>query len=139
MADFWLSFRDCGSAAYIIVLLTNLALVDAIASAVVVFGTKHRQLGVTLSAITLCLGVAILAAGEYGQLSGRARTNDALQSVGESTAIEASTREEIRAEGYKESAQCVSIAVDASVLPLVFGLVLLTSAVMKKKSEAILN
>jgi hypothetical protein len=135
MASFWLSFRDCGSTSYIIVMLTMVALMDAVASAIVVFGSKARQLGIMLSAITVCLGVGIIGVGEYGQISGRARTDEALQSMSGSTAINPSMRDEIRTEGYKESAQCVSIGIGASALPLIFGIVLLTSAVMKKKSE----
>jgi hypothetical protein len=56
MAGIWGSFRDCGSTSWIILLLTMIAIMDAIASAVVVFGSKNKQLGVIMSAMTLMLG-----------------------------------------------------------------------------------
>jgi hypothetical protein len=131
MQSFWLSFRDCGGTSYIIVLLTMVALMDAVASAVVVFGSKNRQLGIMLSAITVCLGVGIVGVGEYGQFNGRQRTDQALSD----NVLEPVQIGQIREEGYREAAQCVSIGVFGSALPLIFGIVLLTSAVMKKKSE----
>ena len=114
------------------VMLTMVAMMDAVASAIVIFGSKARQLGIMLSAITVCLGVGIFGVGEYGNINGRADTERALRTAG----IDPSQRDEVRAEGYKEAAECVSIGIGGSALPLIFGIVLLTSALMKKKSEA---
>jgi ABC-type Na+ efflux pump permease subunit len=133
MVDLWLSVRDCGSPAYVIAMLLNIAFLAAVASAVVVFGSEQRQLGIALSAIPFFLGLCIIAVGEYGQFSGRARTDDALRSMSLSTAVDVGTREEIRTEGYKEAAQCVSIGLDAGVLPVIFGFVLVPMALLKKK------
>jgi hypothetical protein len=131
MPSFWLSFRDCGSTSYIIVLLTVVALMDAVAAAVVVFGSKSRQLGIILSAMTLCLGVGIIGVGEYGQISGRNVTEQALSA----NVLDPSQIKTIREEGYREAAQCVSIGIGGSVLPLIFGLALLTAALLKKQEQ----
>jgi hypothetical protein len=132
MSSIWLSFRDCGSTSFVILLLTVVALMDAVAAAIVVFGSKARQLGIMLSAITVCLGVAVFGAGEYGQFSGRATTEQALRNGD----IDPDMIERIREEGYKEAGQCVTLGIGGSALPLIFGIVLLTSAVMKKKEDA---
>ncbi len=129
MSNVWLAFRDCGSTSYVMVMLTAIAMMDAVAAAVVVFGSNARQLGIMLSAITVCLGVGIFGVGEYGQFSGRA----SLEHVLEQGDIDPDQTERIRAEGIKEAAQCVSIGLGGSALPLLFGLVLLVTAVTKKE------
>lgn len=135
MAGIWSSFRDCGSTSWIILFLTVIAIMDAVASAVIVFASKNKQLGVIMSAMTLLLGVAILAAGAYGQISGQATTEDVLKNGD----IDPDQRDRIRVEGFKEAAQCVSIGIGGGTLPLIFGFVLLPIALFKKKPEAVEN
>jgi hypothetical protein len=133
MASVWSSFRDCGWASFVILFLTVVALMNAVAAAVAVFGSKNRSLAVALSATTVCLGVAIFGIGEYGKLRGESTVDRVLAELVASGTMEASRSKEIRDEGYLEAAQCVSVGIGGSALPLIFGLALITAAVMKKK------
>jgi hypothetical protein len=135
MASVWASFRDCGSVAYLILFLSTIGVVASVGAAVLVFTLKNRRFAIAVSAGVLVLGIIVAGAGAFGEASGRARTNEALGFMSGSSSIDPAMREQIRAEGYKESEQCVSLGLGGSALPSIVGLVLLTVALFMKKQE----
>jgi hypothetical protein len=135
MASVWSSFRDCGWTSFVILFLTVIALMNAVAAAIAVFGSKNRQLGIILSATTVCLGVAIFGIGEYGKLRGESTVDRVLAELVASGTMDASRTKEIHEEGYLEAAQCVSVGIGGSALPLIFGVILVTVAFLKKTPE----
>jgi len=137
MASIWASFRDCGGVAYLILFLSTIGFVASIGAAVLVFTLKNRRFAIAISAATLVLGILIAGAGAFGEASGRAHTDEALGFMSGSSAIDPAMRERIRAEGYQESEQCVSIGLGGSALPSIVGLVLLTVALFMKKQEVV--
>jgi hypothetical protein len=137
MASIWESFRDCGSVAYLILFLSTIGVVASIGGAVLVVTLKNRRFAIVASAATLVFGILIAGAGAFGEANGRARTNEALGFMSASSGIDPAMREQIRAEGYKESEQCVSLGLGGSALPSIVGLVLLTVSLFMKKQEGV--
>ncbi len=126
MADLWMSFRECGVMAFVILFLSVLGLVAAVASLAVVLAVQNRRLAIGVSILTLLLGVGSLTAGAIGQAWGRIVVEKAIAGVSpEDVSV-------IRAEGYKEAGKCVSLGEGGGALPIVFGLVLLGASFLKK-------
>jgi hypothetical protein len=139
MAGIWGSFRDCGSTSYVILMLTIVALADAVVAAIVVFGSKRRPLAIMLSAIAACLGVGILGVGELAKDIGTVSVQEQTEPhivpapFASSDPIDPYEAQSIRDKARRESAQCAPVGLAGSALPLIFGLILLPIALLKKK------
>ncbi|MEO8799642.1 MAG: hypothetical protein ABI551_17240 [Polyangiaceae bacterium] len=131
MASLWMSFRECGFMAFVILFLSVLGLVAAVASLAVVLAVQNRRLAIGVSLVTLLLGISSLAAGAMGQAWGRGVVEKAIAGLSpEEVTV-------IRAQGYKEAGQCVSLGEGGGALPLVFGLVLLGASFLKKDDPSL--
>lgn len=131
MTGLWMAFRECGVMAFVILFSSVLGLVAAVASLAVVVAVKNRRLAIGVSLVTLLLGVGALGAGAFGQAWGRSVVEKALAGVSSDEAPV------IRAEGYKEAGQCVSLGEGGGALPIVLGLVLLGCSFLKKEGPGV--
>ncbi len=122
--------RNCGTMAWVDLLVMLLALATAVAALVVgaLSKSKGATLGVALAAITLSLLVGVV--GLLGTKMGERMTDNALSGDG----IDPSQKELIRAEGQKEAAECTTLGLAEMGLPMLLSLGALAMAFFKKSA-----
>ncbi len=128
-------FAYCGLPAYLIAIITGLGVCACIAALVLSTTRANRVIAIFISALAVVFGLIAIGVGVLGELSGRSQTDFAVHEMPETSAEDAAEHDILRAQGYAEARTCVSIGIGGGAIPLLFGLVLLTSAVLKKKSE----
>src|SRR5215472_15461041 len=135
MADFWYTFKSCGAPSFLILLLAIGGFVAAIAAICVALLVHKGRLGMLAALGALIIGSASLTTGALGQMMGRSRTDEALVLMSGSSAINAEMREQIREEGYAESATCMSLGMYGGALPLLAGVLGLVAFFVRKKGD----
>jgi hypothetical protein len=110
------SFRECGWASFLCVLIGMMGVVVGLVG-VVLLATKARNGAWIVGTVALALGVLSLGAGLLGRATGLARTEAALSGA----SVDASMKERIRAQGMEEANQCISVGAAAGALPFVMG------------------
>ncbi|HET7539622.1 MAG TPA: hypothetical protein VFK05_07115 [Polyangiaceae bacterium] len=122
MAKAWWAFQECGWPSWLCLLLTLLGF----ALAVAVFGAAllRARTSVLLGWMALGFALSPLAAGALGQESGRAKVDGVLSAP----SIDATQRERIRLEGYREAQSCVAVGGALSTPPLLLAAAALVTA-----------
>src|SRR5262245_51608491 len=103
MAELWWSFAQCGWAAWMVLLLSIFG--SAFGMVALIVAIIRPRAGVYVAAGALALALAAPAMGAVGQQMGRQKVNAVLSSDD----IDPSEVERIRAQGYSEAAQCITI------------------------------
>jgi hypothetical protein len=110
------SFRDCGWAAWLC-LLIGLAGAAAGVLGVALFAGKVRGAARVFGILALAAGVLSLGTGLVGRETGLSRTRAAVS--GES--IDPSQRARILALGAEEANQCIAVGAATGALPFILG------------------
>lgn len=135
MADFWYSFKSCGTPSFFILLLAMGGFIAAIAAIVIVLVEKTGRFAMVVALGALVIGAASLATGALGQMLGRSRTDEAIAMFSASPTLgQPDVVDRIREEGYAESANCMMLGTYGGALPLLSGAIGLVVFFLRKRS-----
>ncbi len=126
----WTTFQECGSPAWLCLLLSLPALGAAVVALALAVG-KTRGTARIVGLVAVCLGVAVLGVGALGRQMGLAKTEGALSGA----SIDDETKARIRAEGTKEANGCVEVGGVLGALPLLLGAAAIVVGLAAAKPE----
>jgi hypothetical protein len=118
MHSVWMAFRECGWPSWLC-LLMGLAGLAAGFVGLVLLATKLRGAAWIAGGIAVFLGLSTVGVGVVGRQVGLAKVEAILGDP--DLGIDPSQLERIRAAGYQEASQCVSVGAGAGALPFVMG------------------
>ena len=127
MSDLWSAFREGGFANNVNLLLAMVGLGLAISAAAMARGKSGRLLG----ALSLGVGVLILAIGTYGAWSGRTIATAAVS--GES--VMQSQKDRIQREGYMEAAHTLDFGLGFAAIPVLLGAAVLLVGARREQAS----
>ena len=116
MHEAWLSFRECGWASFLCLLIGVLGMGVGFVG-VVLLATRARGAAWIVGAVAAVLGVLALGAGLLGRATGLQRTEAAISG----SSVDPSQKERIRAIGAEEASQCIAVGAATGALPFLTG------------------
>lgn len=120
------AFQNCGASAYLVLLLSMVALlIGLVALALVFSGSRAAKI---VAGLALAGALTAMGAGLLGAALGRKTVDEVLQSG----AIDPEQHDRIRAVGYAEAAQCSDLGLGMGAVPLLLGGVALVVAFTRK-------
>lgn len=123
------AFRECGSPAFVIVVIAVLAFVFGLAAFAIAF--VRPRLGLVLGALGLLLAFSTPIVGVVGTALGRAKVEEALH--GES--IDPAVKDRIRQQGNLEASQCTRLGSFGSALPLLLSVGALLFSFVRREAD----
>jgi hypothetical protein len=130
MGEVWRTFAACGWPSWIVLLLSMVgSAAGMVALAVAIF---RPSAGLVVAGVALAFALSAPAMGTVGQYIGRQKVDAALSG----NSIDPSVVERIRAQGYSEAAQCITVGVGGSSVPLGFGALGLIVALVRRKQKS---
>ncbi len=115
MASVWMTFRECGFAAWGILLASLFASGFGLLAAVL--SLARVRIAKVLAGVAFVLALSPLFFGAIGMFYGRSIVDAAIS--GES--IDPAQKARIRTEGYREAGGCVPLGVGFTALPLLLA------------------
>lgn len=130
MASVWMTFRECGFAAWGILLASLFASGFGLLAAVL--SLARVRLAKVLAGVAFVLALSPMAFGAFGMFYGRSIVDAAVS--GE--LVDETQRVRIRTVGYREAGGCVPLGVGFSALPLLLaGAAVVIALSFPKKPE----
>jgi hypothetical protein len=124
--------RDCGAVGFLILLVGLLGVIASVVSLVTLMTAGGARRLIIVGAITVFVGSVAGALGPAGMMLGRWQVDNAMRLEN----INPAAKERIRAEGYREAAQCVPTGGFGGVFPLVIGAVALGVGIRRRVQHA---
>jgi len=131
MARNWWAFQECGWPSWLSLLLSALAFAFSIAAFGLALLRAHAPVGMAWLAVGFALSP--LGMGAMGEQIGRSRVDRVISGP----FADASQRERIRAEGYREARSCVAVGSTLSVPSLLLASVALASAYALRRKRVL--
>lgn len=123
------AFRECGTPAFVILLMAVLAFVFGLIAFAIAF--VRPKIGLILGSVALLLAFSTPIVGVVGTALGRAKVEEALR--GDS--IDPSFKERIRQQGNLEASQCTALGAFGSALPLLLSVGAMLFSFVRRQTE----
>lgn len=125
------SFRECGWPAFVAAGAGTLAILMAVTA--LSMALVKPRLGLTLGIVAMAMSIGPAGVGFAGMFYGRQQV-DAIVTSG---IVSADKAEDIRAVGYYEAGQCVSVGATIAVVPFVMAAIAMAIGIgsVKKTTE----
>lgn len=130
MSGFWGMFVECGWAAWAVLFFTMIALLAGVGSLVATVASK--KIPVVVPMVGLVVALVPPSCGAFGTMTGRNRTDSAVELPG----LDPVQREKIRAVGYEEAGQCTKLGAGGGALPVLCAIVAIGVALSRKKEAS---
>jgi len=122
------AFRECGSAAFVIMSLVALSTIMALSGYAVAFAKP--RVGIVLGALGLVFAFITPVVGVVGTAMGRAKVELALKS-----GVAPEFADRLRQQGYAEASQCTQIGAFGSGLPLILSVGATLFSFVRRQTE----